>query len=265
MANTCTRQLIALTGLSMLTLLGEAFASTSDVIYTVEGSPSCKSFSSNDVKSLSLTGPALHAGSSGTTPIHSPYIEYTISQDGKGIASWSVISGEDTRGPVNFVIVTGAKVSGKQKSTVYHFGSTGSFRDFDVPGPGQALNKVTFCYGLSQGSVGTTQVPSCADLVESGGIDESQVTCPAEGEQRFIFSIDPFAPNGGIQACTCNFEEPLVGCNTATPAGMEGSCLPDSEESGVGLDWVPAEIIIFQNGTGYCYTTSSGTRKCVKK
>lgn len=257
------RHFLPVAGLSMLAFLGDAFATSSTVVYTVEGAPSCNSFSSNNIQSLSLTGSAVSAGTSGTA---GGYIEYMVAGDGKGLQEWSVLDGKPN---VNFVILTGAKVSGKQKSQVYHFGSVGTTSDSDVPGPGESLQSVTFCYGLK----GTAppppepeEIPDCNDLFNNGGdIDESLVQCPESGE-RFIFSVDPYGQNGGIQACTCNFDQPKTTCDPAIAAGDPSGlgCLPNPMGTGVGLDWVPAEIVIFQNGTGYCYTTSSGTRKCVK-
>jgi hypothetical protein len=259
------RQLLPLAGLSMIALLGDALATSSTVVYTVEGAPSCNSFSSNSIQSLSLSGSAVSAGNSGTA---SGYIEYVITGDGKGIQEWSVL---DDKPNVNFVILTGAKVSGKQKSQVYHFGSFGTASDSEVPGPGESLQSVTFCYGLTgiepppPPPPEPEEIPDCQDLVLSGGIDESVVQCPESGE-RFIFSVDPYGQNGGIQACTCNFDQPKTSCDPAIPAGDPSGlgCLPDPTLDNVGLDWVPAEIVIFQNGTGYCYTSSSGGRICVR-
>jgi hypothetical protein len=246
----------------MLALLGDALATSSTVVYTVEGAPSCNSFSSNNIQSLSLSGSAVSTGASGTA---GGYIAYVITEDGKGLQEWSVLDGKLN---VNFVILTGAKVSGKQKSQVYHFGSVGTMSDSDVPGHGESLQSVTFCYGLTGSPPpppAPAEIPDCDDLFDKGGdIDESVVQCPESGE-RFIFSVDPYGRNGGIQACTCNFEEPKTTCDPAIPAGHPSGlgCLPDPMGPN-GLDWVPAEIVIFQNGTGYCYTSSSGGRICVR-
>jgi hypothetical protein len=257
------RQLLPLAGLSIFALLGDALATSSTVVYTVEGTPNCNIFSSNSIQSLSLSGSAVSGGTSGTA---GGYIEYVVNGDGKGLQEWSVL---DSRPNVNFVILTGAKVSGKEKSQVYHFGSVGTMSDSDVPGPGESLQSVTFCYGLTAPPPPPPpepeEIPDCRDLVQSGGIDESVVQCPPpESGERFIFSVDPYGQNGGIQACTCNFDDPKTTCDPAIDAGEDGSCLPDPTLDNVGLDWVPAEIVIFQNGTGYCYTSRTGARICVK-
>jgi hypothetical protein len=243
----------------MLAFCGNALATSTTVIYTVEGATSCNSFSSNAIQSLSVSAISAGLGTVG-------FIDYTISDDFTGLEKWSVREGNPK---VNFVILTGGKVSGKTKSEVYHFGSVGTDSDSDVPGPGQSLASVTFCYGLTGTAPPPPEpevIPDCDDLLANGGdIDKSVVECPESGK-RFIFSVDPYAPNGGIQACTCNFAEPKTTCDPAIPAGDPSGlgCLPDPMAEGNGLDWVPAEIMIFQNGTGYCYTTSSGGRICVR-
>jgi hypothetical protein len=257
---------VILACVSTLGVPGHAQASTAKVVYTVEGSPSCNTFSSNAIQSVSFSGSALGASSVGGDG----YVTFKISDDGTSMDSWEVSEGNV---PVNFVILTGTRVTGKQKSEVYHFGTTGSLADSNVSGPGEALQTVTFCYGLA-GPVEPPPVEvvfSCEDLAEDGGIDETLIAaCPPPGSEdddpnrRIIFSVDPDAPNGGIQACTCNFLETVTTCDQSLPAGETGSCLPNPNDVGVGLRWVPWEITGFQNGTGYCYTTLSGGRICAR-
>lgn len=258
---------IPLAGLLTLIPFGAAHATSSTVVYPVEGSPSCKMFSENSVQSLASMDVA-----PGVEKTVNGYIKYKITADGRGLASWEVVSTGPGRTPVNFVIVTATKggYGGGLKSEVYHFGTQGALSDTDATGPGSLLKKVTFCYGLSGPShpPSSAQLPSCDDLDGDGTLDESGITCPASGgyntgDERIIISVDPNAPNGGIQACTCNFNTPLTSCDTSLPAGAPGSCLPNPNTAGVGLDWVPAEIVIWQNGTGFCYTTLSGNRACV--
>jgi hypothetical protein len=186
--------------------------------------------------------------------------------------SWEI---QQNSQAVNAVILVGNKIQGQQKSVVYHFGLNGSAMDSNEIGPGVSLAKLRFCYGL--GPLVTLPppppepIPVCTNL--SGQLlDLTGVQCPAptndNSDKRFIFSVNPYGQNGEIAVCTCNFDNELTVCDASSVAGEEESCLPSPDqlpgEPAKGLTWPPAEIVIFQNGTGACYTTLSGGRICLR-
>lgn len=252
----------------------EQATGTDGTYYQVEGEANCNSFSSNDVGTFTVLDPVGEgAASDGLLNV-----TYSIdSTDGQPVVAWQ---SEPESEVVNAVILVGEKISGKQKSMVYHFGVNGAAMDSGEIGPGEGLAKLRFCYGLA--SLATPPAPApellavCRDL-DSGEelLDFTGVQCPTpspdpedNSDKRFIFSVNPYGQNGAIAVCTCNFDEALSVCDPALEAGQEGACLPFPDqlegEPPKGLTWVPAEIVIFQNGTGFCWTTLSGSRQCAR-
>lgn len=252
--------LASVLGLSLVLGLSNSQAASHLIAYPVEGSGACNRLVNAGAKTLTAkppTGPS----------VSNPDISVSYSKSDNSL-TWSVISGSPTaEPPVNAIIITSNNVQGPLKSRIYHYGDVGATSGEGLSGINGDWSEIKFCYGLSADSVPPpiVEIPSCSDLAQDGGIDQSEVVCPpGETERRFIFSVDPYAPNGGIQACTCNFNQQRTVCDPAITAGEPGSCLPDPMEGGAGLDWVPAEIVIFQNGTGWCQTTASGGRICYR-
>lgn len=249
---------------------GQDATGMSGTWYQVEGEANCNAFSSNSVGTFTVLNPS----DSGLASDGLLMVDYEVDSSGDlPSVSWTTQADSEA---VNAVILVGEKITGKQKSIVYHFGENGSAMDSGEIGPSEGLAKLRFCYGL--GPLVTPPppplevIPVCTDI-DGELLDLTGVQCPVaspdpedNSDKRFIFSINPYGQNGEIAVCTCNFDEALTECDASIEAGEEGSCLPfpdqQADEPAKGLTWPPAEIVIYQNGTGACYTTRSGGRIC---
>jgi hypothetical protein len=288
-------QSIALCGLALasLSLLGTVLAEdgTADepdiIYYQIEGSASCNSFGPNYVAGLAEKSPD-YPSPDGETPFVTDgtlSVNYTIETDlesGLPVLKW-----DSTSELVNYVILTGGETQGNRKSLVYHFGTPGAAGGAHLS-PSIALTSFQFCYGLTEGLVyePTVNVATCYEDGVSIPLDQSNIICPdpefdpETGEpknKRIIFSADTEDPLAGIQVCTCNYNTDFQTCNPALLAGTPGSCMPPAVPTpfedengntviippGKGLQYPPAAITIFQNGTGGCYVSSTGDYECI--
>jgi hypothetical protein len=221
-----------------------------------QGSGTCNSYAIANIQSLG--GSVSTAG--GTFSSNGASASYKLIKGGTELQ----FSGSTV--PINFAIIKSS-----QDVRIFYY-PTPTYVNADKKltfGNTKKIDSVSLCYGQGGGATAPppepVAIPTCADLVDSGLLDASAVTCPTDfTEERVIFSVDPSKPLWNPVACTCNVppEEAFEECDANATADDDPTqtraCF-----SGNGLRGVVTVIELINDGTGFC-TTIGGTRTCYK-
>ena len=148
-----THLMVAGAVLAVLGQLPQAFATSSTVVYDVEGNPGCKQILSNSVSELKTT--SVVVGTSTQISLGSQTVTYTV--NGTNLEKWTATQ------PVNAVVI---KKSGNAGSIIYHFGAAGVTEDTDEPA-GTGIAAIAFCWGLRGTVVQESAYEACPPGLEA--------------------------------------------------------------------------------------------------
>jgi hypothetical protein len=211
----------------------QALATSSSVVYAVEGNPGCKQILTNSINELKTTSVVFDSPTTLTSGAQS--ITYTVSTDGHTIVEWSASR------PVNAVVI---KKSGNAGSVIYHFGNAGVSEDTDEPA-GTTISAISFCWGLTGTVVQESAYEACPP-----GLEDALMTLPDDfvlfGVERDNIQAKPFqcvTPVDGVEIETCSYN-----------AGDPNPCQIQSDLEALSID-------IYQGSTSSC-NTSGGKVKC---
>jgi len=278
---------MAIASIAMLSIITQAQAETSsDVVLNLEGNPSCSSLGDNDsILQAKDTGP--QAGPNEVTGPridgNTQTIQYTIDDSfNPPLLSWVILNQDEKVNPINYVII---KARGKNGAKVFHFGGIGKGAVIDIDEEaGGDITAVSFCYGLTEGPVDSSEpppladIPECDEFLPGGGVDDLGGTligaCPTptildEG-QRLLISLDLLAQDFDVQSCTCNVPDGLPVCdpelsvNEIPATGEPGACIATSSADpleGVN-ERVPVLIQAVETPNSYICYTIGGSRYC---
>ncbi len=246
-----------------------AQATSTDVVLNLEGNPTCSSLGDNSLVQVfkdsspggtrELTLPLPNGG--GTQKV-----SYTVEKNNAGIdqiTTWNIfeVNGNPVNGTeeqqdlfyaqvnaLNYIILKAQ--GGNNGARVFHYGtsddgpgSPGAITDQVLVSPGPKLAAVSFCYGLTTGTlepadppIVLTDLEDCEEL-DTNGDDTADlyttgIDCPApivvDGRvtnEQLIINMALNDPRFGfdlatdtIRACTCNSN--LKPCNPALPAQL---------------------------------------------
>jgi hypothetical protein len=209
----------------------QAFATSSSVVYNVEGNPGCKQILTNSIKELKSTSIVVDFPSTLASGTQS--ITYTVSGDGDSIEEWS------SSQPVNAVVI---KKSGNAGSVIYHFGQAGVTEDTDEPADA-GIAGIAFCYGLTGTTVEEDAYAACPSGLQDA-LDQL-------GEQLVVVGIENGNTQGKPFQCVSQGGQ-VSSCSYLT--NQDDSC----DDGGL---FAPQSIDFYEGSTTSC-NTSGGKVKC---
>lgn len=211
----------------------QAFATSSSVVYAVEGNPGCKQILTNSINEIKTNSVVIDSPTTLTSGAQS--VTYTVSANGLSIDEWSASR------PVNAVVI---KKSGNAGSVIYHFGNAGVLEDTDEPA-GATISAIAFCWGLTGTVVQESAYEACPPGLEDA-LFELDKDFMIIGIERDNVQGKPFqcvTPVEGVTIEECSYL-----------AGQPNPCIVDPELTTQSVDF-------YQGSTASC-NTSGGKVKC---
>ena len=224
-----THLMVAGAVLAVLGQLPQAFATSSTVVYDVEGNPGCKQILSNSVSELKTT--SVVVGTSTQISLGSQTVTYTV--NGTNLEKWTATQ------PVHAVVI---KKSGNAGSIIYHFGAAGVTEDTDEPAR-TGIAAIAFCWGLRGTVVQESAYEPCPPGLEDalGMLEGKFVVVGIENGNTQGKPFQCLSPNAQVTPCSYL-------------TGQSNSC--DNH----GLK-APQSVDFYEGSTTSC-NTSGGKVKC---